>query len=114
MTVTEVLAETNVRNPNAFEEETKGKILCAFESRLVYELTGSEKELKYPESLGEKLILPDRYGDVYVLYLSAMICFWNKEYEEYNNHAALFASLLQQYRDERHGKGGAKRFFNLF
>lgn len=114
MTLSEIIAEVNLRNPNSFGEEMKAKVLCDFESRLIYEFSGEEKELSFPESGDLDLILPKRYSDVYVLYLSAMLCFWNREYEEYNNHLALFGSLLSQYREERKSGGkGKKRFFNL-
>lgn len=116
MTMSEAIATVNERNPNAFPEETKAKILCAFESRLVYEFEGEDRKISYPENINDELILPGRYSEIYVVYLSAMVYFWNKEYEEYNNHAALFSSLMEQYRDE-HGaakKNERKRFFNLF
>lgn len=116
MTISEVIAEVNTRQPNAETEETKAKTLCTFEARLIYEFTGEEKEVKYPEYLNEKLILPDRYADVYINYLSAMMHFWKKEYEEYNNIVTVFSDFLQQYRGEHANNvtSERKRFYNLY
>ncbi len=116
MKISEIIAEVNERSPNAFSEETKGKILCNLESQLIHEFKGEEVKVKYPEDLQKELVLPDRYADVYILYLSAMMYFWNKEYEEYNNHVGFYNELLEQYREEHGSKARSerKRFFNLF
>ena len=116
MTVSEIISRVNTLNPNAFDEETKGQALCSLESRLIYKFTGKEQRFTYPEDVKTELILPDRYADVYIYHLSAMLCFWNREYEEYNNHVAQYNALLEKYEKEygsiqKHGK---KRFFNLF
>lgn len=116
MTLSEIIAEVNTRHPNADSEETKAKTLCTFEARVIYEFTKEEADVKYPEYLNEKLYLPDRYADVYINYLSAMICFWNKEYEEYNNLATMFSDLLQQFKEEHGSTANSERirFYNLF
>jgi len=116
MTLSEIISRVNTLNPNAFDEETKGKVLCSLEARLIYKFLGEEKNITYPENLKTQLILPDRYADVYIYYLSAMLYFWNKEYEEYNNHVTLYNTLLEEYEKEYGSmkKNEKKRFFNLF
>lgn len=116
MTMSEVLAAVNELNPNAFEEETKGKIVCALESRLLHRFTGEEKAFTYPEDMNTELYLPERYAEVYILYLSAMLYFWNKEYEEYNNHVSLYNAMLDEYEREYASTKVTerKRFFNLY
>ena len=51
MTLSEIISRVNTLNPNAFDEETKGKLLCAFESRLIHTLKGEDKDLSFPEDL---------------------------------------------------------------
>ena len=115
MRVNEILKEANLRCPNSFDPDMQFKLICDFESRLIYEFTGEELDISFPDCGDFELMLPRRYSDIYVLYLAAMYCFWNREYEEYNNHLALFGSLLSQYREERKSGGKErKRFFNLF
>lgn len=116
MSMSEIIARVNVLNPNAFEEETKGQALCSLESKLVYKFKGEDKGFKYPEDRNTELCLPERYADVYIFYLSAMLYFWNKEYEEYNNHVTQYNALLEEYERE-YGSvktNEKKRFFNLF
>ena len=116
MTMSEVIGEVNTRNPNAFTEETKAKILCDLESRILAEFKKEDIEVKFPEDFTKTLFLPNRYSEVYILYVSAMIYFWNKEYDEYNNHVSLFSDLLNQFREEHGSKTPTERrtFYNLF
>ena len=116
MTISEIVSRVNILNPNTFDEETKGETLCSFESRLIYKFTGKEQSFIYPDDMKTELILPDRYADVYIYYLSAMLYFWNQEYEEYNNHVTQYNALLEEYVKESGSvqKHGKKRFFNLF
>lgn len=116
MTLAEIITEVNARNPNGYTEETEAKVLYTFESRIFHEFTGEEKKPFSSEALNEQLYLPDRYADVYIYYLSAMLHFWNKEYEEYNNHVSAFSESLEQYRAEfgKNNKGATHRFYNLF
>lgn len=116
MTVCEIITRVNTLNPNAFDEEVKAQTLCSFESRLIYTLTGKEKRLSYPDDMKTELCLPDSYADIYIFYLSAMLFFLNREYEEFNNHTAMYNALLDEYMKDfgRKNTHGRKRFYNLF
>ena len=70
MTLSEIISRVNTLNPNAFDEETKAQTLCSFETRLIHKFTGKEQNFTYPEDVKTELIIPDRYSDVYIYYLS--------------------------------------------
>ena len=44
-----------------------------------------------------ELMVPSPFDDIYQLYVGAMIDFHNREYDQYNNTAAMFEERLGQY-----------------
>lgn len=51
------------------------------------------------ESLGEELLVDDRYAKLYVDYLIAQIDYYNREIGMYNNGIMVFGNLYQDYKN---------------
>lgn len=51
-------------------------------------------------SMNTKMIVPEPYSNLYVHYLAAMMCYWNRENTGYVNAKEQYQNLLNQYMAE--------------
>lgn len=61
-------------------------------------LVDATKPLVYPDDLDKELLISEPFDDVYGLYLESMIDFYNREYGNYNNSAAMFDARYDSYK----------------
>ena len=92
----EVIRQTDLAKPNAFEEELKFLWLTALEGQIaadVFLMAPVETEqfnYSYPAGLDMELLVKPPYDELYVLYLEAKIDAENGEYNKYLNSLQLY------------------------
>lgn len=85
--------------PNAYTNEDKYKWLNTVEGLVSREvLKDDAPEYNLPEDADIPLLVASPYDDIYHLYVSAMIDFYNREYNDYNNAILMFQERLDQYK----------------
>lgn len=67
-------------------------------SELIVTVQQRDRKLDYSTDSSKELLIPVPYDDIYVLYLNAMIYHHAKDYEEYNNNAALYNDRLEAFK----------------
>ena len=105
MYLAELINLIDEEKPNQYLPEQKVRWLSEVEGIIIDDILNNYEgeELKfeaYDDSKDQetKLLVPDRYTDIYINYLSAKIDFNNMETEQYNNDVAMFESSLEQYK----------------
>ena len=99
--------------PNAYGETEKYQWIARLEGMIIREvLEPPEPELNeagelvpvehhipvVPDDADRELLVPFPYDDLYALYVASMIDFYNREYQSYNNTAAVFADRLDAFK----------------
>lgn len=99
MTMNEVNEYVDRVKPNVYADKDKYRWMNTLDGIVAREVYQEDKEA-YDISKGGDiaLLVPHPYDDIYALYVSAMIDFHNREYEEYNNTVLLFKERLEQYK----------------
>lgn len=111
MTANKVIELVDEIRPNSFNEEQKFGWINDLEG-MVQELviqTDEVKPLAYPEDMDKELLIPAPFDNVYGLYLESMIDFYNREYGNYNNTAAMFETRFSAYKKAYIREHRAKR-----
>ena len=86
--------------PDVYGEEEKFRWLCDLDGkvkRIVMQDTDGV-DYEYPRDMDKELLIPAPFDDAYVLYLQAMIDYYNKEYISYNNAMLMFNSKFDEYK----------------
>lgn len=103
--------------PNVYTEEAKYQWIARLDGMIAAEVHREEAPAyNLPEDADTPLLVPAPYDDVYGLYVAAMIDFFNKEYNNYNNSALMFSQRLDQYKEwyiRHHAAGKAHNFRNV-
>lgn len=100
MTPNKVMETIDSLRPNAYDEETKLRWISDLDGnvmRLVIQEDGFTP-YTYPADMEKELLIPAPFESVYVLYLEAMIDYHNREYQNYNNSAAMFETRYSDYK----------------
>ena len=85
--------------PNAYTDEDKYRWINIAEGLVSREVLNDDApEYNLPEDADTPLMVASPYDDIYHLYVSAMIDFYNREYNEYNNTILMFKERLEQYK----------------
>lgn len=109
MTLQETLAACDRMKPNACPEQEKRRWLSELDGRIYRELLACHEGA--PETFsgydmqtagGTELLVPDRYAELYLYYLSAQIDFVNAEFVRYNNAAALYNTAYEAFANAYH------------
>lgn len=101
MTPNKVIEQLDNVKPNAYSEEVKlGWIstLDGMVKKFVIEEDVPPVPYAYPDDMNKELVIEYPFDDVYCLYLASMVDFYNKEYGEYNNSAAMFDYRFTDYK----------------
>ena len=53
---------------------------------------------RFPDDGELELVVPYPYDNIYALWLEAKIDFYDKRFEDYNNTAAMFYSVFDEYK----------------
>ena len=117
-TMNTVIERVDKVKPNAFDADIKLGWLSKVEGTISTEVYGMAEPRvpRVPEDADEELMAPEAFDDIYDLYLSAMIDFHNREYEEYNASATLFHERMQALKTwyiQHHTSSRARNFRNV-
>lgn len=102
-TINKVIERVGRTKPNTLANEDKARVLLELDRR-IYEETvkGDEPERVgprcYPEDGDMALTVQPPYDNLYDLYLTAMIEYWMREYDAYNNSSALFGQAYDEFK----------------
>lgn len=118
MTLNEVIAHVDGVKPNVYPEEAKAGWMIRLDGMIAVEVHGEAQPFPcaWPEDGDRELLVPFPYDDMYGLYVSAMIDFYNREYGNYNNAMTMFTERLEQYKAwyiRTHNPGKAGNFRNV-
>lgn len=111
-TVNKVLAMADELWPNTYSEEAKAAWLTELDGKIAVEVLGIEPPVYGAEKWDDDLLVSAPYDNIYVLYVTAMVHFADRENESYNDARALFEGAMSEYRkwhNRTHmpaGKGG--------
>ena len=98
-TVNRVTAYIDRVKPNVYTDEDKFNWISTLDGLVAREVMGEEgPEYEFPKDVDTELMVPSPFDDIYQLYVGAMIDFHNREYDQYNNTAAMFEERLEQFK----------------
>lgn len=100
MTPSKVMEYVDGIRPNAYDEEVKLKWISDLDGmvrRLVFQEKVAEPYV-YPDDIDKELLIPTPFDNVYALYLESMIDYYNREYGNYNNSAAMFEARFSEFK----------------
>lgn len=103
VTINKVIERVGRTKPNALADETKARYLIGLDRRIYEEITRVDEPERvgprqFPEDRDMELIVQEPYDEVYDHYLTAMIEYWMREYDAYNNTTALFQAAYDKFR----------------
>jgi hypothetical protein len=98
-TINEVIERNDKIKPNAYSNQVKAGWLYRLDSRISADImhTDPPAEYKFPEDGDKTLLVPEPYDELYDYYVQAMIDFYNKEINSYNNSMVMYNSAVQTY-----------------
>ena len=96
MKANEAIERVDVLRPNPFSEEEKLRWLSELDGKISKEVLKLGKVFDYTgvEPSETELLVRLPYTDVYLFYLCAMIDFFSRDYEEYNNSMLMVNTIL--------------------
>ena len=117
-TMNSVIEELEEVKPNVVPDEIKYKWLANLDGRISIEVFGQKEATVYtlPDDADKTLMVSAPYDDIYVLYCSAMVDFYNREYENYNNAVMVFQEsmgALKTWYIQNHRQCEARNFRNV-
>ena len=112
-TLKAIIAMADELNPNSYSNNIKAQWVNEVESYIqteIYNVAPLDvvSYIDYEESKDKELSLDAVNDKIYLVYLQAMIDFFNKEYQAFNNDVALYNSYLDIYAKwyvRTHGEG---------
>lgn len=86
--------------PNVYDEEVKLRWIDNVDGMVKKLVFGHKKIVPYayPDDMDTELLIKEPFDDVYSFYLESMIDYYNREYGNYNNSAAMFESRFSEYK----------------
>lgn len=104
MTLAELIAEVDKLKPNQYDTKQKTAWVTEIEGTIVDEIMNMAegckiefKGYKYEADAEKKLMVPERFSDIYISYLLAKIDFYDVETDSYNNDVILYQSAYDQF-----------------
>ncbi len=104
MKIAEVLARVDDEKLNQYDARVKTAWLSEVEGMVVDDILnaaeGNDIEFDgydYDRDSEKTLMVPERFGDIYVNYLAAKIDYKNEETERYNNSVAAYEASFQAF-----------------
>jgi len=102
MKLEEVFRRVDDLKSNAYRDDMKADWINAVEGRVQLEILERDMadvvRYDWETDGGADLVVPEPYSDLYLYYVEAMIDFYNKEYEGYNNSMVMFNEAFEEYR----------------
>ena len=116
-TMNKVIENVDRVKPNTYEAKDKYKWIRELEGKIVCEVMGGEFDCSIPEDADSELTVKAPYEEIYELHLMAMIDFFNREYDSYNNTLLLYRDLydkfVSSYIAKNRANNGVKNFRNV-
>ena len=85
--------------PNVIPDETKMKWIADLDGLVSTQVMDIEPmQYEIPDDGDTELLVGAPFDDIYVLYCSAMVDFYNREYNNYNFSVSLFNERLVAYK----------------
>ena len=105
MTLQELITKVDTLKPNPYGNEDKTDWVNTVEGIVADKVFRKSEEYKdlvlapysYELDTDTELLVPSPYCDLYVKYLMAQIDFYNAEYTNYNNVAAMYNSAYDDF-----------------
>ena len=99
-TMNEVIGELEEVKPNVITDEVKYKWLANLDGRISLQVHMEDAPVTYvlPDDAEKQLLVGAPFDDLYVLYCSAMVDFYNREYNNYNFSVMLFQERFEAYK----------------
>lgn len=118
MTMNQVIEYIDGVKPNVYTDDDKYVWMSRLDGMISVEVHQDAEPVKHnlPADADKELLVPHPYDDIYGLYVAAMIDFYNKEYNHYNNSVLMFSERLDAYKAwyiRTHRTGTAKNFRNV-
>lgn len=102
-TINEVMERVQRTKPNSMDSLDKARVLLELDRRIYEEITAEDEPDRlppaaWPEDGDAQLVVRSPYDNLYDLYLTAMVEFWMRDYEEYNNTVDQFQQAYNEFR----------------
>lgn len=100
MTANKAIERVDRVKPNAYEEEDKFRWINDLDGmiqRLVMQIA-EPTIYSYPDDMDTELLVKGPWEDLYTLYLESMIDYHNREFQNYNNSASMFAARFDEFK----------------
>lgn len=99
-TMNTVIEELGGLKPNVVPDETKMKWIANLDGLISVQVHMDAEPIQYklPNDADKALLVGAPFDDIYVLYCSAMVDFYNREYNNYNFSVSVFNDRLEAYR----------------
>lgn len=124
MTILEAINEVDMLDPNQYTSAEKIKWLFRFDQQIkrdiydTHEYNEGESEPVLgtydSDHTGTTLLVPAPYDEIYIHYLFALIEYFNREIEQYNNRAEMLRSFYDSFRNDynaRHMPKSVKKMY---
>ena len=117
-TMNSVIEYVDGVKPNAYTDDDKYKWINNLEGIVSLQVMEMDEPVVYelPRDADKELLVKAPFDEIYGLYVSAMIDYHNREYNNYNNAAMMFQERLDQYKTwyiRNHASVKARNFRNV-
>ena len=99
-TANKVIERVDAMKPNAYTDDDKYRWISNLDGVVSLQVMEMEEPVVYemPRDADKELLVKAPFDEIYELYVSAMIDYHNREYNNYNNVALMFQEKLEQYK----------------
>lgn len=117
-TMNTVIERIDGLKPNAYTDEDKYRWINALEGTVSLQVMELDEPVVHelPRDADKDLLVAHPFDDIYELYVSAMIDYHNREYNNYNNAALMFQERFDQFKAwyiRKHPSGKVRNFRNV-
>ena len=100
VTINKIIEQVDEVILNTFDEEMKFHWLANLDGQISRLVLQSEEPVvyEYPKDMDRNLLVDAPFDGIYAMYLEAQIHLHNREYDDYNNAAMVYSSLLDEYK----------------
>ena len=117
-TMNEVIGNLEEVKHNVISDEIKYTWLANLDGLISVQVHMDAEPIQYnlPDDADKTLLVGAPFDDLYVLYCSAMVDFYNREYNNYNFSVSVFKDRLEAYKAfyiQRHSACKAGGFRNV-
>lgn len=86
--------------PNVYSDDDKYRWMNSLDGMISIEVMEMDEAVEYklPDDADMELLVKHPYDDIYALYVAAMIDFYNREYNNYNNSVLMFSERYEAFK----------------